>query len=163
VRKSVARIVQWMLLLMLCAQPAHGADQGLEKRAGALAAQLRCLVCQNQSIADSNARLALDLKQQIHEQLAAGRSDQQVINFMVERYGDFVLYRPPFKPLTWLLWCGPLLLLVAGAFALARVVRAQRVATTLATHDELVRGALLLDASLLETPLLQTTISKDLA
>ncbi len=95
------------------------ADPAIEQRSMQLAEELRCLVCQNQSLADSHAELALDLKQQIREQLKAGKSDAQVIDFMVERYGDFVLYRPPFKATTALLWLGPFLLLlatVAGLF-----------------------------------------------
>lgn len=72
-----------------------------------LSEELRCLVCQNQSIAESNADLARDLRHEIHEMLLQGKSEQQIIDFMVARYGDYVLYRPPFKPLTWLLWLGP--------------------------------------------------------
>jgi cytochrome c-type biogenesis protein CcmH len=95
-------------------------------RAVQLAAELRCLVCQNQSIADSNAELAVDLRRQIREQIAAGRSDREIVDFMVARYGDFVLYRPPFKLTTLLLWLGPLLLVAAGTVVLARQLRAQR-------------------------------------
>lgn len=91
----------------------------LEARALALAGELRCLVCQNQSLAESHAPLALDLRRQIHEQLAQGRSEQQVTQFMVQRYGDFVLYQPPFNASTALLWLGPVLLLAAGVAALA--------------------------------------------
>jgi cytochrome c-type biogenesis protein CcmH len=84
----------------------------------ALAGELRCLVCQNQSLADSHAPLALDLRQQIHQQLSQGRSEQQVVEFMVQRYGDFVLYEPPLNGGTALLWFGPALLLAAGVAAL---------------------------------------------
>jgi len=90
----------------------------LDARTMALAEELRCLVCQNQSLADSHAPLALDLRQQIHQQLAQGRSEQQVVDFMVQRYGDFVLYEPPLNASTALLWFGPLLLLAAGFLAL---------------------------------------------
>ena len=90
-------------------------DPALERRAVAIAEVLRCLVCQNQNIADSHADLALDLKKQIRAQLKSGASDQAVIDYMVARYGDFVLYRPPFKASTVLLWLGPFLLLL-GAF-----------------------------------------------
>ncbi|SFG44701.1 Cytochrome C biogenesis protein [Duganella sp. CF458] len=90
----------------------------LEARTMALAGELRCLVCQNQSLADSHAPLALDLRDQIQRQLAQGRSEQQVVDFMVQRYGDFVLYEPPLNPSTALLWFGPLLLLAAGVVAL---------------------------------------------
>jgi cytochrome c-type biogenesis protein CcmH len=88
--------------------------------------KLRCLVCQNQSLADSNAELAGDLRKQVREQVAAGRSDEQIIEFLVQRYGDFVLYEPPFKATTALLWIGPFaLLLGAGAFLIV-VLRRRR-------------------------------------
>jgi cytochrome c-type biogenesis protein CcmH len=88
------------------------ADPKLEARVHEIAAELRCLVCQNQTIADSSSGLADDLRQQIRKQLAAGATDQQVRDYMTARYGDFVLYRPPFKATTALLWAGPALLLV---------------------------------------------------
>jgi cytochrome c-type biogenesis protein CcmH len=97
-----------------------------EKRAVKLAEELRCLVCQNQSIAESNAELAVDLRRQIHDQIKAGRSDNEIVDFMVQRYGDFVLYRPPLKTTTVLLWGGPLLLLAIGAAVLARNLRGRR-------------------------------------
>jgi cytochrome c-type biogenesis protein CcmH len=84
----------------------------------AIAAELRCLVCQNQTIADSNAELAVDLRRLIREQLAAGRSEREVLDFMAARYGDFVLYRPPLKPTTALLWGGPALMVALGGAAL---------------------------------------------
>jgi cytochrome c-type biogenesis protein CcmH len=115
------------LLLALAVHGAWGGeatdtvdDPALEVRVQALAAELRCLVCQNQSLADSHAELALDLKRQVREQLRAGRSERQVLDYMTERYGDFVLYRPPVKPTTWLLWAGPALLVLAGASLLWR-------------------------------------------
>jgi len=95
-------------------------------RAVHLANELRCLVCQNQSISESNAELAVDLRRQIREQIAAGKSDGEIVNFMVARYGDFVLYRPPLRATTILLWLGPLLLLVAGTVVLVRHLRARR-------------------------------------
>ena len=95
-------------------------------RAVQLANELRCLVCQNQSIAESNAELAVDLRRQIREQIAAGRSDDEIVDFMVTRYGDFVLYRPPFKAATLLLWLGPALLVLAGFWTLVRALRARR-------------------------------------
>ena len=91
-----------------------------------LAEQLRCLVCQNQSIAESNAELAVDLRRQIREQIAQGRSDTEISGYMVDRYGDFVLYRPPIKAITLLLWFGPLLLLLIAGFALIRHLRERR-------------------------------------
>jgi len=101
-------------------------DPLVEERLKGLAEELRCLVCQNQTIADSNAPLALDLRNQIRAQVAAGRSDDQIRAYMVERYGDFVLYRPPFKATTAVLWLGPLLLIVVGAGAFFTIVRKRR-------------------------------------
>ena len=105
------------------AAPDVAADPALEARVNAIAAELRCLVCQNQSLADSHAELALQLKGQVREQLQAGRNEQQVVAYMTHRYGDFVLYRPPLKASTVLLWAGPALLLLAGAALLWRTLR----------------------------------------
>jgi len=102
------------------------ADPVTNKRAVQLAEQLRCLVCQNQSIADSNAELAVDLRRQINEQIAQGRSDSEIVDFMVQRYGEFVLYRPPFKAVTLLLWFGPVLLFAGGLAVLVYNVRRRR-------------------------------------
>jgi cytochrome c-type biogenesis protein CcmH len=102
-------------------------DARTEERLKALAEELRCLVCQNQTIADSNAPLALDLRNQIREQIAQGRSDEQVRGYMVERYGDFVLYRPPFKSSTAILWVGPFALLALGVVVAVAMVRRRRV------------------------------------
>ncbi|MEY4592846.1 MAG: hypothetical protein RIR18_1741 [Pseudomonadota bacterium] len=99
------------------------ADPVAEKRLQSLAAELRCLVCQNQTIADSNAELAQDLRREVRSMIQAGQSDQQIIDFMVNRYGDFVLYRPPVKGLTLLLWGGPIVLLLLGLFGLIRHLR----------------------------------------
>lgn len=99
------------------------ADPALEARVNRLSAELRCLVCQNQSLADSHADLAIDLKNQVREQLQAGRSEQDVIRYMTERYGDFVLYRPPVKTTTVLLWVGPLVLLLVALTAGWRSLR----------------------------------------
>jgi cytochrome c-type biogenesis protein CcmH len=93
-------------------------DPALEQRVMLIAAELRCLVCQNQTIADSNAELAADLRNQVREKVRQGQSDGEIIDFMVARYGDFVLYRPPFKATTLLLWLGPLLLLATGLVVL---------------------------------------------
>ena len=89
-------------------------DPGLEKRVMALAEELRCLVCQNQTLADSHAALAIDLKNRIRELLREGKSEGEVLDFMVQRYGDFVLYRPPLRATTALLWAGPFILLALG-------------------------------------------------
>jgi cytochrome c-type biogenesis protein CcmH len=89
-------------------------DQRLETRARALSAQLRCMVCQNESIDESSADLARDLRLLVRERLEAGDSDDQIRSFLVHRYGDFILLKPPFKPETWLLWTAPFLILLAG-------------------------------------------------
>ena len=102
------------------------ADPALEQRVMALSAELRCLVCQNQTIADSSAPLAEDLRNQVREKMRQGASDNQILDYMVARYGDFVLYRPPLKLTTVLLWFGPLLLLAGGfAVLVRRVLRRQ--------------------------------------
>lgn len=98
-------------------------DPVLEARLQAIARELRCLVCQNDSIAASNAPLAVDLRQQIRVKLAQGDSDAQIVDFLVARYGDFVRYRPPLKASTVLLWVGPFALLFAAVFALLRHIR----------------------------------------
>lgn len=99
-------------------EAAVAADPVAEKRLQSLSEELRCLVCQNQTIADSNAELAQDLRREIRGMIKAGQSDQQIIDFMVARYGDFVLYRPPVKGITLLLWGGPVALLLFGVLAL---------------------------------------------
>lgn len=100
------------------------ADPGLEARARVISQELRCLVCQNESIDESNAQLAHDLRLLVRRRLVAGDTDQQVLNYIVARYGVFVLLNPPFEPVTWLLWLGPpALLLGAGAILLLRVSR----------------------------------------
>lgn len=107
--------------------PAVAIDPVLEKRVQAVAEELRCLVCQNQTIADSHAELAVDLKNQVREMLQQGKSETAIKQFMVERYGDFVLYRPQVKGSTWLLWGGPfVLLLVALSFLLFKLRQRNR-------------------------------------
>jgi len=122
-----ARSTAWLLAMCLASGAALAAspadEAALDARAHALAQQLRCVVCQNQTLADSNAELAVDLRRQVRQQLAAGASEQAVKDYLAQRYGDFVLYRPPLRPLTWLLWFGPLLLL-AGVVAM--LLRARR-------------------------------------
>ena len=121
-------------------------DRATNARAVALSEQLRCLVCQNQTIADSSADLAVDLRRQVREQIAAGRTDSEILAYMTERYSDFVLYRPPLKPQTVLLWAGPLLLLAIAAVVLVRIVRSRRALETPAlTDDERARAKRLLD------------------
>ena len=101
----------------------EAADPALEARMVRVTSELRCLVCQNQTIADSHADLAVDLRRQVREQLQAGRTDAEIIDYMTARYGDFVLYRPPFKATTALLWLGPALMLGGGIVVLAIVLR----------------------------------------
>jgi cytochrome c-type biogenesis protein CcmH len=121
------------------------AEANLDRRVMNLAHELRCLVCQNETLADSQAPLAADLRNQIREQLAAGKSEQDVIDFLVARYGDFVLYRPPLKGNTLLLWAGPFLFLAFGALVLARFVRRRRVAEPQLSPDQRSRAAKLLE------------------
>jgi cytochrome c-type biogenesis protein CcmH len=101
----------------------EAADPALEARMVHITSELRCLVCQNQTIADSNASLAVDLRREARALLKQGKSDAEVVAYMTERYGDFVLYRPPLKATTLLLWFGPALMLVAGAAVLVVVLR----------------------------------------
>ena len=101
-------------------------DPVVEGRLKVLAEELRCLVCQNQTIADSHAPLALDLRNQIRTQIAQGKTDDQIRTYMVERYGDFVLYKPPFKATTMLLWVGPFALVVGGIGLFLVLVRRKR-------------------------------------
>ncbi len=122
--KKLAALI--VLLLAVAAGPASAVEPGdilpdaaLEARAREISKVLRCLVCQNQSIDDSNAGLARDLRLIVRERLVAGDSNDAVIAFVTDRYGDFVLLRPPFKRSTWLLWAGPAGFLVAGGIAVA--------------------------------------------
>ncbi len=142
-----------LAFLMLC-NPAFGSealpaaeDPVLEQRVLAISAELRCLVCQNQTIADSNAPLAIDLKNQVREKLKQGQSNSEITDYMVARYGDFVLYRPPFKASTVVLWLGPLLLLAVGLFVLFhRLTRRRKMAETELSGAEREQVAKLLAA-----------------
>jgi cytochrome c-type biogenesis protein CcmH len=121
-------------------------DPVVERRAMALAEQMRCLVCQNQSLADSNAELAIDLKNQIRDQMKQGRSDRDIVDYMVARYGDFVLYSPPLKATTLMLWFGPLMLLAIGlAVLFYRLARRRKTVEVELTDAERVRAARLLE------------------
>ncbi|SRR6266516_2114646 len=101
-------------------------DPVLEQRVMNLSQELRCLVCQNETLADSRADLAEDLRTQIREQMKAGKSDKEIVAFLTTRYGDFILYRPPVKPTTYLLWFGPFVLMIAGLTLLFRNLKQRR-------------------------------------
>lgn len=128
------------------AQP-NAEDPVIEQRLIKLAEDLRCLVCQNESLAGSNAELAADLRREIREQMKAGQSDQEVIAYLTARYGDFVLYRPPFKPVTYLLWGAPVLFLAIGIAGWYLTLRRRR---TLAATPQPSADALKLATQLLE-------------
>jgi cytochrome c-type biogenesis protein CcmH len=128
-------MMKWLPILMLSLLPvfAHAgeakdmaADPVLEKRMIGLAEKLRCLVCQNESLASSHAELAEDLRREVREQMSLGKSDQEIIDYLVSRYGDFVLYDPPMKSYTVLLWFGPFALLLIGVGMLFYQVRKRR-------------------------------------
>ncbi len=123
--KAVGAIVLALCAALAMAREAapEAADPALEARMVRITSELRCLVCQNQTIADSNASLAVDLRRETRELLLKGKSDREIIDYMTARYGDFVLYRPPLKSTTFLLWFGPAAMLAAGAIVLLVVVR----------------------------------------
>jgi len=108
-----------------------------EQRYKKLVDELRCLVCQNQNLADSNASLAIDLRNQVYKMINEGQSDKEIMDFMVTRYGDFVLYRPPFKTSTFFLWVGPFIIFIIGFFVLIRFIRQRKnVVSTLTDNDK---------------------------
>ena len=146
------RTIALLLLLALAGAAWSGepaalaADPRLEERVTAVASELRCLVCQNQTLADSNAPLAVDLREQIREQMQKGASERDIIDYMVARYGDFVLYRPPFKATTVLLWTGPLLLMLLGLVVLyLRLTRRRAEPQAELSETERARAKTLLD------------------
>ena len=115
----------WLVVLLLLATPVIAAidayefqNPAQEQRFRALTTELRCPKCQNQTIADSNAPLSQDLRQRVYEMIQAGRSDQEIKDSMITRYGDFITYRPPFRPATWILWLGPVVFLLLAALGL---------------------------------------------
>lgn len=124
-RSALLAMLLALLSFAACAKEAApaAADPALEARMLEITAELRCLVCQNQTIADSHADLAVDLRREVRELLQSGKDKQQILDYMTARYGDFVLYRPPVRATTWLLWFGPLLLLVGGLAGLGLVLR----------------------------------------
>lgn len=123
--------MSWLLVIILLIPSLAAAEEArpladnplVEARLKTLAVELRCLVCQNQTLADSHAPLAEDLRREVREMIAKDMSDKEIIDFLVQRYGDFVLYRPPWKASTTLLWLGPFLLLIAGATGLVFALR----------------------------------------
>jgi cytochrome c-type biogenesis protein CcmH len=139
VRRLLAGLVAMVLALpALAVDPSEILkDPGLEARARAIGQELRCVVCQNQSIDDSSAEVARDMRRAVRERLVAGDSDAQVFDFMVARYGDYVLLKPPFKLGTLLLWLGaPLVLLVAGSAILLRALRRRALAPVPPLSDD---------------------------
>ena len=138
----MARLVFTIILFSTWAV-AQEAD--LDKRVHALTTELRCLVCQNQTLAESNAPLAIDMRNQIREQMKAGASDRDVVDFLVARYGDFVLYRPPLKASTLALWAGPFVILAFGAWLLLRRIRRRPAAEPELSEAERARAAKLLE------------------
>lgn len=120
-------------------------DPAKEARFRKFSEELRCLVCQNQSLADSNAELALDLRRELYKMIQNDATDEEIISFMVDRYGDFVLYKPPVKPVTWMLWFGPFVLIVIGLVILVRVIRntGKQAATEISPEEQKRLNALL--------------------
>ena len=108
------------------ARPASGDDPVVERRLMNLSKELRCLVCQNETLADSQAGLAEDLRREIREQIKAGKSDKEIISFLTQRYGQFILYRPQVTPTTYLLWFGPFVSLIGGLLVLFLFIRNHR-------------------------------------
>jgi cytochrome c-type biogenesis protein CcmH len=152
---------RWIALLLLALAVGSGwakeaeplaDDPAVEQRLINIADEMRCLVCQNESLASSRADLAVDLRKELREQIRLGRTDDEIREFMVSRYGDFVLYRPRVKPVTWLLWAGPFVLMIAGVVVLMMYLRRRnRVTAQAATlsQDESSRAeALLKEAEL---------------
>jgi len=144
------RLGLW-LLLALCALGAGArealplsADVAVEERLLGIADELRCLVCQNESLAASRAELAQDLRREIRTLIKAGKTDPEILDFLVSRYGDFVRYRPPLKPSTWLLWIGPFVFLAGALAALIRHVRRPRETEPALSEADRVRAAALL-------------------
>ena len=140
-----------VFVMQLFAVPAHANeaapladDPVVEARLLVIAEEVRCLVCQNESLAGSRAELAQDLRREIRSLIKQGKTDKEVMDFLVSRYGDYVRYRPPVKPSTWLLWGGPFVLLAAGLAALVLFVRRRRITSTPLSPEEQRQAAALL-------------------
>ena len=138
-------MTRFVFALVLVSAWAVAQDADLDKRVHVLASELRCLVCQNQTLAESNAPLAIDMRNQIREQMKAGASERDVVDFLVARYGDFVLYRPPLKASTAALWAGPFVILAFGAWLLWRRIRRRPAAEPELSEAERARAAKLLE------------------
>ena len=141
-------MMRWWLLLLLAIvpvitmaqvaddpSPPRFANTAEETRFHALVSELRCVMCQNQSLADSNAQIARDLRREVLVLMRQGKSDREIQDYLVARYGEFVLYKPRIEASTWLLWFGPALLLLVGGFVVARVVRGHHGKGTVPTDD----------------------------
>jgi len=150
----------WMMLVLSLACGFAAANEAkplaedpvVEQRLIRISEDIRCLVCQNESLAGSRADLANDLRREIRKLIREGKTDAEITDFLVSRYGDFVLYRPPVKPLTWVLWFGPFLLLLGGVVFLIRFLRQRQqahaaVAETPLSDEERRRAKALLDAT----------------
>lgn len=120
---GVALLLSVLSTPVFAIDPMPFEDAAQEARFRALAAELRCVLCQNQSLADSNAAIAQDLRREVFELMRQGRSDEEIKTFLTERYTDFVLYKPRMEPRTWLIWFGPAAVLLAGAIAVVVIVR----------------------------------------
>jgi cytochrome c-type biogenesis protein CcmH len=149
-RRTSAALLLLLLAVAALAQdapPASGDDPVIEKRLNNLTKELRCLVCQNETLADSQAGLADDLRREIREQMKAGKSDKEIISFLTERYGQFILYRPQVTPTTYLLWFGPFVLLIGGLAILFHYIRTRRdaIRETPLTSEEQNRATELLN------------------
>ena len=145
--------MRWLFVLMLACLAALAQakeavplaqDEAVEQRLIAIAGELRCLVCQNESLAGSRADLAEDLRREIRELIKKGKTDAEIMEFLVSRYGDFVRYRPPLKPTTWLLWGGPFALAALGVGGLLVFLRRRRVADAPLSAQEQRKAAKLL-------------------
>jgi cytochrome c-type biogenesis protein CcmH len=157
IRKALVALAWVMAAGTACTAQANTAapmadDPAVEARLVHISEELRCLVCQNESLAGSRADLALDLKREIRSLIKQGKSDQEIRDFLVSRYGDFVLYRPPVKPTTWLLWGGPFVLLLGGLAVLVGFLRKRKPADASLSDEEQRRADALLNNDRGATP-----------
>jgi cytochrome c-type biogenesis protein CcmH len=151
-RTSFALLLLFALTVLAIGKDAavsSGEDPAVEKRLQALSKELRCLVCRNETLADSPAGLADDLRREVREQIKAGKTDQEIIAFLTQRYGQYILYRPQVRPTTYLLWFGPFVLLIGGLLILFYYIRQRRdsISDTPLTPEERQRATDLLASS----------------